>query len=326
MKTGDRTFSLRFAFASCGSAALGFSALALGACASGGALSEPGSPPSSPETPTAPQEQEGASAVPVQPAEPVETEAKAEPKLGPTPQERVAQACEENCVRMDQACAASAKVCRASCDDYVEQANECPVEIYEALKCQQQAEDFMLCSNVSPEECASKVLAMKDCRSGAAEPRTWGEEEAETSAPDSTPAGWTRLPHESQGFSLLFPKGASWSPVNGIEEASTKRDEVLYRARIVSLGGKKLSDRLILRTVVQEVSTECESKLRIFGRYDSHGTEHIRFKTPCKGQEDYHGALYIKGDRAVIVSLYREGHFSEAPEQWDAVFFGYQEP
>ncbi len=244
----------------------------------------------------------------------------------PSPQEMVAKVCEANCVRMDSACAASAKICRASCEDYVAQAEKCPVEIYEALECQGRTEDFMLCSNVSPEGCARLILAMKDCRSGKVTPAVWGAEKELEAEQDSTPPGWARLTHEDQGFSIPFPSGATWKTVDGIEEAAVQVDGIDYRAKVVSLGGRKLSDGLILRTVVSEVGRACESKVRIFGRFEAQGTVHIRFNSSCKGDEDYHGGLYIRGDRAVIVSMHRTGAFDEPPAHLEDLVFGYRQP
>src|SRR6187551_2003457 len=79
-------------------------------------------------------------------SDPEEAPAPAQPDesapVQPSPSESVAQVCETNCARMDTACERAAPSCRVSCRDYVDDAQKCPVEVYEALRCQQKAEDF----------------------------------------------------------------------------------------------------------------------------------------------------------------------------------------
>src|SRR5690606_12653073 len=229
------------------------------------------------------------------------------------------------CQRMDAACRRSAEFCRSSCRDYVASAEKCPVEIYAALTCQSNAEDFLLCSNVSPEECASAVRAMQNCQNGTATPAVWGEKKQEESSA-GPPAGWVRLAHPRLGFSILFPPGATWSQVGENEVASVRSDELNYRATIRSLAGKKINDSLILRTVVSELGKTCEADIRLHGRYETQGTTHIRFNSSCKGQENYYGILHIKGEMALFVSIHRPGHADAPPEHLESLVFGYDAP
>jgi len=218
------------------------------------------------------------------------------------------------------------KLCRASCDDYVQGAARCPVEIHDALSCQQRADDFLICSSVSPEECAKQVLVMQDCRSGKIAPVEWGKAREQTQEESiQVPSDWTRLHHPS-GFSSSFPAGAQWEAVAGTELAVVKTDGIEYRAHRVALGGKKLTDSLILRTASQEVGRDCEAKLKLHGRYETGDTVHIRFHTTCKGDQDDYGVLHIRGDHALFVYIHRVGSFDAPPEHLDALVFGYSEP
>lgn len=244
----------------------------------------------------------------------------------PTPTEQVASVCEVICARTDQVCSRMSRLCRASCEDYVDGAARCPVEIYEALSCQQRADDFLICSSVSPEECAQQVLRMQDCRSGKLAPAEWGKaREQVKEASIEVPGDWQRLQHPS-GFSIAFPAGANWQDTAGTESAVVNTDAVEYRAHRVSLGGKKPTDGLILRIVSQEVGRQCEAKLKLFGRYETGDTIHIRFQTSCKGDQDNYGVLHIRGDAALFVYMHRSGKFDAPPEHLDALVFGYSEP
>lgn len=225
---------------------------------------------------------------------------------------------------MDRACPRASKVCRASCDDYEDGAEKCPVEIYEALRCQQNAEDFLLCSNVSPEDCAKQVRAMQDCRSGKVPPASWGENKHEEEAATAVPSGWTRLEHSS-GFSLLLPTGAQWKAQDGAEQALVDVGGEEYRARRLSLEGKKITDALILRLVSAEVGHACEAKLKIHGRYETGETIHVRFQTPCKGEQDYYGVLHVRGGYALLVYIHRTAPVVGQPEHLDSLVFGYEE-
>lgn len=243
----------------------------------------------------------------------------------PSPITQISQACESNCQRMDAACRRSAEFCRSSCRDYVAGAEKCPVEIYAALTCQSNAEDFLLCSNVSPEECATVVRAMQNCQNGTATPAVWGEKKQEESSA-GPPAGWVRLAHPRLGFSILFPPGASWSQVGENEVASVRSDELNYRATIRSLAGKKINESLILRTVVSELGKTCEADIRLHGRYETQGTTHIRFNSSCKGQENYYGILHIKGEMALLLSIHRQGQDDAPLEHLESLVFGYDAP
>ncbi len=245
---------------------------------------------------------------------------------GPTPIQQVESVCEAICARTDKVCSRMSRLCRASCEDYVQGAARCPVEIHEALSCQQHADDFLICSSVSPEECAQQVLAMQDCRTGKVPPAEWGtvREQAKEQSIE-VPSEWQRLHHPS-GFSIAFPPGAAWDSSSGTELALAKTETIEYRAHRVGLSGKKLTDGLILRTASQEVGRDCEAKLKLFGRYETGDTVHIRFQTTCKGDEDKYGVLHIRGDHALFVYMHRSGKFDAPPQHLDALVFGYSEP
>lgn len=253
------------------------------------------------------------------------SEAQPESSNEASPAAQVEQICESNCQRMDSACPRSAERCRSSCRDYVAGAAKCPVEIYEALTCQSEAEDFLLCSNVSPEECGALVRGMKACQNGSAAPAIWGKKKAEKKS-DGPPADWVRLVHPELGFSILFPPRASWTKVDGHDTASATIVNLNYRATVRSLAGKKVNDGLILRTVVSELGKACEADIRLHGRYETQGTTHIRFNSSCKGEEDYYGVLHIKGDHALLVSIHRQGKFDAPPEDLESLVFGYNVP
>jgi hypothetical protein len=240
----------------------------------------------------------------------------------PKPADLIGLVCEKTCQRVEKNCSAKeAKFCRASCRDYVSGAEHCPVEIHGALSCQQDAEDFRLCANISDEACVPLFRKMIDCRTGKVPPRVWGDMSREAKADH----GKGLHPLKLSGYSMtqLMPEGTQVDAGPPFK-ANKSNGAGRFVIEAVPLEGKTLSSASMLRTVTKYVGVACQPKLRLHGRFESGHVVHSRFDTTCKDGTEYHGLAHFWPDRALMVA--HVGPASAALEEGprDAFLFGFK--
>lgn len=262
--------------------------------------------------------------------EPLEEAAEPEeaPPPGPKPTEVVGDVCEATCKKVESACSQRAsEFCRASCRDYVGAAESCPVEVHAALSCQNDADDFLLCSNIAAESCANLYREMKRCRAGEVAPKVWGQTE-EAVVKSDVPTGFERKAVPAHGFSIPMPKGAKLSAAEkNFEMSAQDASGITYVVKSLELGStKKPTDVSILRTATQYVGNTCQPKLRLHGRFESQGVIHVRFDTVCEDGSVYHGVLHFWDGKSVVATtkLPRELPAGEKNENLEPFLFGFQ--
>lgn len=224
-------------------------------------------------------------------------------EAGPKPTEVVAQICEDNCIKVEKSCnQRTADFCRASCRDYVFGAEECPVEIAEALRCQNTAEDFLLCSNISAPSCAELYRSLDACRTGKVAPQVWGAEKAPV-VEGGLPAGWESLQEPSFGFSHLLPTGFSLQKTeDGFRASGVAADGGNYTLQGTRLGESRATDLKIMNTALKFLPKDCGADLRLHGQFESKGVKHVRFDAPCKSGGGYRGFLHVWEAKILIAS------------------------
>jgi hypothetical protein len=208
----------------------------------------------------------------------------------------------------------------------VDAADKCPVEVRDALSCQQEADDFLLCSNIAAESCAPLYRTMALCREGKAEPKPWGQKEqaAETGG---APAGFERKTVSAHGFSQLMPSGAKLKAPSGKEFQLKGSDSgVTYLAKSVEVvGGAGEPDaKNILRTATKYLGNECQPKLRLHGRFETAGVIHVRFDTVCEDGTTYHGMFHFWEGKAIVATTVLESDTGEANPNLDSFLFGFE--
>jgi hypothetical protein len=222
----------------------------------------------------------------------------------PAPVEVVATICEANCARVQESCSqGTADFCRASCRDYVFGAEECPVEIAEALRCQGSAEDFLLCSNISAPSCSNLYRALESCRDGKTQPQIWGAKKEVSNETDGMPVGWEKIEEEGFGFEHLMPNGFSLQKTaDGFEASAQASDGGSYLLKGLNLGTTQATDLRVMNTAIKFVGKDCEEDLRLHGNFESKGVKHIRFDAPCKSGGGHRGFLHVWDQKIVIAS------------------------
>lgn len=262
------------------------------------------SPPPAATPNTAPQpEQES-------PADSAETESSDSTEVTPSeaapppedPSDVVRELCELNCQKADAACSKStAEFCRASCRDYVSGAEDCPVEIADALRCQNSAADFEICSNIAAASCSNLYRDLEACRSGKAPPRVWGEQ-VKASEEGGLPSGWETLEEASFGFSSLMPQGFTLEKTaDGFRSSGPATDGGIY-ATVGFRFKSKPTDLQVMNTAIAYVGKGCGEDLRLHGRFESKGVAHVRFDAPCESGGGYRGFLHVWGQQLVLTA------------------------
>jgi hypothetical protein len=240
----------------------------------------------------------------------------------PKPADLIGLICEKTCQRVEKNCQAKeAKFCRASCRDYVSGAEHCPVEIHGALSCQQNAEDFQLCANISDEACVPLFRKMVDCRTGKIPPRVWGDMSMDAKANHGKGLG----PVDLAGYSMtqLMPEGTkvdAGPPLKAQKSDGSAR----FVIDAVALEGKTISSASILRTVTKYVGNACQPKLKLHGRFESGNVVHTRFDTTCKDGTEYHGVAHFWPDRALMVAHIGPSSAALDEGRRDAFLFGFK--
>lgn len=246
---------------------------------------------------------------------------------GPSPQEVVGEICESTCTKVEANCAPRvAAFCRASCGDYVGASEKCPVEVKEALSCQQEADDFLLCSNIAAESCAPLYRRMTQCREGEVTPKPWGA--VEVAAPsDGLPPGFEKKSVAAHGFTQVMPSSAQVSMAEGQNFEAKGKDTAgtMYLVKSLELGStKKPTDASILRTATKFVGNACQPKLRLHGRFETQGVIHVRFDTVCESGTAYHGIIHFWDGKSVVATTVRESEAPDPNPNLEAFLFGFE--
>lgn len=247
----------------------------------------------------------------------------AEPEL-PDPAKLVGEICERTCARVDKECSQkAAKFCRASCRDYVNGTEKCPVEIHGALACQEDAESFRLCANIADEACTPLFRKMVECREGRVAPRVWGD----TTRPKEEDPAAGLVAFAVPGFNItqLMPEPVTVKTQEPLAaEAMEPGEPGRFVIDAAAIEGKKLSAANELRTVTKYVGTACEPKLKLHGRFESFGAAHVRFDTVCKGGLEYHGVAHFYPDRVLFVAHIAKAADGLSDARRDAFLFGFK--
>lgn len=238
--------------------------------------------------------------------------------------ERVAAICETTCGKMDGACSSrAANFCRASCRDYVSAAQKCPVEVEDALSCQGEADDFLLCSNIAAESCAPLFRDMKNCRDGLSEPKTRSASDSEET---EFPEGFTRVRFDAEGFSLVAPTNTQATGA-GLTFSAQGQDAqgIEYLAAALKTEGKKPDASRILRAATAYVGLACQPKLRLHGRYENHDVIHVRFDTVCEDGSAFHGMLHFWNNQGIATTTRHSAELaSQENPQLESFLFSFE--
>jgi hypothetical protein len=239
----------------------------------------------------------------------------------PSPADQIGLICAKTCQRVEKNCSEKqGKFCHASCRDYVAGAEHCPVEIHGALSCQQSAEDFQLCANISDEACVPLFRKMVDCRTGKAKPRVWGDTSLD--AKTDFAKGFTALDLPGYSMTQLMPDGTK-VPAGSPLKIEVPDGAGRFLIEAVPLEGKVLSAPTMLRTVTKYVGLACQPKLRLHGKFESGHVMHSRFDTICKDGTEYHGVAHFWPDRALMVSHVGPASANLEEGRRDAFLFGF---
>jgi hypothetical protein len=233
-------------------------------------------------------------------AEPVPQEKGTSEPQEPSFSEKVATTCENHCAKVEGACKAqTAEVCRANCESYVIQAERCPVEVFRAISCRTDAEDVVLCSAMVPDVCTKNFERMRDCVAGKV------ASEAPSEAETDRPQGFELVESSELGISLFLPSGSAVAVSEKGPRLGATRDGIEYFAELVPGASSKPSDKTILRAALGYLGHECESKLKLHGRFDKDSVIFVRFDTSCKDSTVWHGMFVVRPDKMVSVAARR---------------------
>lgn len=252
---------------------------------------------------------------------------KSTPEPSEPPPPSVAEICENLCVRVDSACKGSAgEQCRGFCREYVAAAERCPVEVAEALECQLEASDTMLCANVAASSCVPEFTEMTECRAGQRAPRAQRVKKSGDAVDEELPPNWARTDDEEFGISLPFPLDVTVEGSGAERKLVAREDDVEYVVDSPPRFAGEPTDRAILRAVLDYVGTPCHKSLKVHGRFEKGGAVHVHIDTACKDGRHLRGMFHVAPDRIVVTSA-RANAPLRAPEiesRLEALFYGFR--
>lgn len=233
--------------------------------------------------------------------------------------------CERLCGRVEAECKEpAAEGCRASCKDYLQTWERCPVEVEEALTCQAEAQDAMLCANVAAASCVPTFSELAQCRAGRQPPKPREATAASEAEQERVPDGWQRLEDAELGISLLLPSGAARE--EGAVQLSVQEGDLTYVVESPPPLKGEPTDKALLKAVLDYVGTACHKALKVHGRFETGDVVHIHFDTTCKDGTHWRGMLHVSHQRTVATSARSGTPFTteEAANRLEALFYGFR--
>ncbi len=294
--------------------AMGSLGLSLAACGA------PPPPPAAAPSPEPPPPTPVVVATP--PPSPAQSPEPAAP--APPPEPTAAELCERICATMDTGCKGrAAQVCRVNCEDHVNTAQRCPVEVSAALLCQVDAEDRLACQNVAAESCVAQFTRMSDCRSGKVPAKERGALVAAESGDQEVPAGWARAEDAELGISLILPAGAEATTSGNVRRLSSEEDGILYFAEYLPPSAQVPTDKTILKSALDYLGFDCQKGLKLSSRFEKDGVIHVRLETRCKDGTQWAGMLRVLPGKTVITTTRFPNGLTQ-PTTLDAFLYGFR--
>lgn len=214
-----------------------------------------------------------------------------------------AQACQVMCDKLKARCSTDQmQKCQTSCSGYTKMPTACQARAVQALTCAQDAQD-LLCINVAPESCREEFSALTSCVAHGGE----GDQVAPVtaSAPALTHEDWPVHEDRSLGIRLRMPTAPALAKQN--EHSlwlSTTAAGSYYVGRIEPPDTKNI-DRLLLQSALAVVDPSCKPSLKLHGRYDVDGVEHVFFDAACAPVK-WSGKLLVRGSAVYVVAVKAE--------------------
>ncbi len=209
----------------------------------------------------------------------------------------VADVCEKLCVRADQNCSKdSAAKCRAGCDRYVKLADRCENDVRRALQCQQKAKNEFLCSSQADPKCEKNFRDLLACEKGE---KGGGQG---TTQDISVPSSWTKVTDDQLKFTVMMPPGAALDPKAPRRTWQGEDGGVTYLVSEVD-PPKGNPDKAFLGMAVAYVGGKCQMGMKLHGRFENKGKLMMQFDSYCPDKTEYHGAIHIWGNKAVVTAL-----------------------
>lgn len=233
--------------------------------------------------------------------------------------------CERLCARVEAECKEpAAEACRASCKDYLQTWERCPVEVEEALTCQAEAQDAMLCANVAAASCVPTFSELAQCRAGRQPPKPREAVAASETERERVPDGWQRLEDAELGISLLLPSGAARE--QGAAQLSVQEGDLTYIVESPTPLKGEPTDKALLKAVLDYVGTACHKALKVHGRFETDDVVHVHFDTTCKDGTHWRGMLHVSPQRTIATSARSGAPFTteEAANKLEALFYGFR--
>jgi hypothetical protein len=209
----------------------------------------------------------------------------------------VADVCEKLCVRADKHCNKDSAIkCRASCDHYVKIADQCENDVRRALQCQQKAKDELLCSAQADPKCTREFKGLEACEKGE---KAGGQNTARDFA---LPTSWTKVQDDQLKFTVMMPPGAALDPKAPRRTWQGEDGGITYFVSQVD-APKGKPDKSFLKMAVAYVGGKCQMGMKLHGRFESKGKLMMQFDSYCPDKTEYHGAIHIWNDKAVVTAF-----------------------
>jgi hypothetical protein len=279
--------------ARCAALILGFSAISLvSACSSRQQPAETateGTPSATTSETAAPTEQastEGSA----QPPGAGDGAAASEPKEPAANTEPLAQACKKMCDSLSSKCSKDqVKSCHLSyCAKYVTDQAVCDPAARAAFDCAQTQKDFLLCSNVVPESCAKKFMAVDKCSATGVAP----EKEKEG---NEIPAGWARYDSRDARFTVIMPKGVETKTENGNKVWTATAGSTSYDISLQPAPNETKFDNKSFLRIATKLLGRCADKLKLNALVEKDTHTLIHFRTVCPDKTQQRGVMYVEG-------------------------------
>lgn len=240
--------------------------------------------------------------------------------------EELAERCEAVCRVMDTQCKDRAqRLCRGKCDEYTPLMKSCPFELAELLTCQEKAEDKIACSNMIAESCVLSYKELTACEKG--ERAAWtGPRTGETAKTEGyeAPGGFHFQELPDWSVASFVPAGASELQERQKKRYSGKDGDIEYAIEPLPSTPKTITDKTILKTVLDYLGFDCQKSLKVYGRFETKEVVHVRFETECKAGTAYRGMVHLWDGKGYVSYARRAEKFLGEDPKLEPFLFSFK--
>ena len=204
----------------------------------------------------------------------------------------IAEICEKICQRADEKCTKQvASLYRASCMRYVKTTGRCDNEVQRALQCQIKSADDLLCAHELDPNCSQVFHDLKACEHGTA------PVEQTTTEDFTLPSGWAKVSDTQLGFTVAMPHGAQLDAKSERRTWQAEENGITYIVAAIEPPTGKLTNSVLLRSVVAYVGNRCQMRLKVHGELEIKGTTVVQYDSACPDGTEWHGMLHFGMER-----------------------------